>query len=162
MMAPMSADPVSYWPAFPGKKPPLSSTPLPATPKPANNKNFNQSSTISQQIKLIAILPHEHNAAFPGTFNQTLNRLLRCNHIKKVDVGDDWPSAAILAAMPAQDATIVSDSPSPPPATGAVFLSNWPEHELSFSEPSTPTSAISSEDETGEKKEKNKQEKTLK
>ena len=57
MMAPMSADPVSYWPAFPGKKPPLSSTPLPATPKPANNKNFNQSSTISQQIKLIAILP---------------------------------------------------------------------------------------------------------
>ena len=84
-------------------------------------------------------------------------------------MGDDWPSAAILAATQPQvrgeetesptDTTILRDSP--PPAVGSVFPSYWPEHELSFSEPSSPAS-ISSEEEREGKKAKKKQKKKKK
>ena len=127
------------------------------------------STKINQQIKIITTLAHESNAALTGSFNQVLNRLLRRNHIAEIDVGTDWLSAAILEAMPAQlrgeeadlsmDTITLRDSSSS--LAGTVFPSYWPEHELSFSEPSTPDCTFSSE-ETEEKKEKKKKKKTCK
>ena len=160
IMAP-AQDPEKRWPTLPSL-PQLSSTPKQKPEK----KNNNQTSTkINQQIKIITTLSHEHNAAFPGTFNQVLNKLLRRNHIAEVDVGDDWPSAAILEAMeatpaqphgedPSMEATTLRDSPLP--LAGAVFPSYWPEHELSFSEPSSPTSIPSPEKSSKNAKKKKK------
>ena len=133
-------------------------------------KNISQTSAkINQQIKIITTLAHERNAALTGSFNQVLNRLLRRNHIAEVDVGTDWLSAAILEAMPAQlrgeeadlsmETRTLRDSS---PLTGTVFPSYWPEHVLSFSEPSTPDCTFSAGEETEEKKEKKKKKKTSK
>ena len=128
------------------------------------------STKINQQIKIITTLAHESNAALTGSFNQVLNRLLRRNHIAEIDVGTDWLSAAILEAMPAQlrgeeavlsmETITLRDSSSP--LAGTVFPSYWPEHVLSFSEPSTPDCTFSAGEETEEKKEKKKKKKTSK
>ena len=118
MMAPTGVRSEKCWPAPSPRKPQSSPTSKPTKPNATN-----QSSTISQQIKVITTLSHEHNAAFPGTFNSTLNRLLRRNHIAEVDVGEDWPSAAILEAMRAQDDTILRDSPRAGPRAGRAGCS---------------------------------------
>ena len=166
-MAPAGGNAGKTWPALPQMTPPSASTPKSnnKTSKP-EKKNTNETSTkTNQQIKVITTLAHEHNAAFPGSFNQVLNRLLRRNHIAEVDVGDDWPSAAILEAMeatpaqphgedPSMEATTLRDSPLP--LAGAVFPSYWPEHELSFSEPSSPTSIPSPEKSSKNAKKKKK------
>ena len=141
------------------------STPAPASaPAPVRNDQ-----TIDQQIKVITTLAHQHNVAFPGTFNEKLNYLLARNHIATVDVGEDWPSGQILKAIGAQavaadaggedlllmDEESVLREPSPT-ITSSIFPSYWPEHDLSFSEPSSPEKSPKNGPKNSKKKKKKK------
>ena len=144
--------------------PPPAHNPAPAPEKKKINKN---EITLDQQIKTITLLAHQHNAAFPGTFNEKLNYLLARNKIATVDVGEDWPSGQILRAIGAQSLAADADEDnllmdedtvlreSSPTIAPSIFPSYWPEHELEFS-----CSSISSPASPRKKKKKKRKKNT--
>ena len=66
--------------------------------KPEKKKN-NINNNLMKNILVCAMHAHIHNRTYPGTYNTKLNQLLQKNNIPYTDVGDDWNSKEILAAM---------------------------------------------------------------